>query len=532
MAIGFCRIADLDFWWHLATGEQIAATGSIPRQDIFSYTAAGRPYVDHEWLFQLGQYAVFSAFGAAGVTFVKVAVIALTFCIIGAYCARRLDNVWAAGGLTLFAMAGATPRLVERPELYSILFLVLTFIAIDSFSRDGNRRWLHLLPLIYLVWANVHAALIVGLIVQLIFIAGAAVERRRGIIVPLTVTCAACAGAAAINPFGFHVFAVPFELTSLIESGIVENREWQPPTLRSATTFWSFLSASALLMAIHVHWKRATAILLFAFFAYLSLRYVRNIGLFCAMAPLLIAANGPLRKRLDKAMAAAGLIAFLLTATIVYPFERGLGEASYFPERLASFVSERGLRGNMYNTWGLGGYLIWRLYPERRVFMDGRNEVYAPLLARLRAAEVDIEQWEKLLADYRVEYAIVSYVDKLTDIVEMTPQGPRVVMRVAHSGAHFPRTRWALVEWDDDGMLFVRRFGANARLTATEYSAVYPDGPGYMEALVESGKIPREAAVAQIQRKLREDPGSERARRLLAAIAPLPDRVDKAPHLP
>ncbi|HET7705107.1 MAG TPA: hypothetical protein VFM36_03410 [Thermoanaerobaculia bacterium] len=519
IAIGFCRIADLDFWWHLATGKHIAATGSIPRRDIFSYTAAGRPYVDHEWLFQLGQHAVFSTFGAAGVMFLKIAIIALTFSIIGAYCARRLENVWAAGGLALFAMAGATPRLVERPELYSILFLVLTFIAMDSFSRSGNRRWLYLLPLVYIAWANIHAALIVGVIAQLVFIVGAAVERRRDVIVPLAITCAACVAAAAMNPFGLHVFAVPFELTALIESGIVENREWQPPTLRSATTFWFFLGAAALLMAVDIRRRRAATILLFVLFAYLSLRYVRNIGLFCAMAPMLIAANGPLRARWERAVAAAGVVAFLLTATLVYPFERGIGEASYFPDRLAAFVKRNDLRGNMYNTWGLGGYLIWQLYPERRVFMDGRNEVYEPLLARVREAEVDLTRWEKLLADYRVEYAIVSYVDELTDIVQMTPEGPRVMGRVAHSGAHFPRTRWALVDWDDDGMLFVRRGGANARLAATEYSAVYPEGPGYMESLVASGKIPRELAIAQLQRKLRDDPGSERARGLLASLA-------------
>ncbi len=480
--------------------------------------------MDHEWLFQLGQYAVFSTFGAAGVTFLKIAIIALTFCVIAAYSARRLENSWTAAGLTLFAMAGATPRLVERPELYSVLFLVLTFIVIDSFTRDGNRRWLHVLPLVYFVWANVHAALIVGVIAQLIFIVGAAVEKRRDVIVPLAAACAACVVAAAINPFGFHVFAVPFELTSLIESGIVENREWRPPTLRSATTFWFFLAAAVLLMAVDVRRKRAATILLFALFAYLSLRYVRNIGLFCAMAPLLIAANGPARARWHKAIAAAGAIAFLLTATLVYPFERGLGEASYFPDRLAAFVKRNDVRGNMYNSWGLGGYLIWQLYPERRVFMDGRNEVYEPLLARLREAEVDIAQWGKLLDAYRVEYAIVSYVDELTDIVQMTPEGPRVIARVAHSAAHFPRTAWALVDWDDDGMLFVRRGGVNARLAAAEYSAVYPEGPGYMESLVASGKIPREAAIAQIRRKLRDDAGSERARRLLASITAPPAR--------
>src|SRR5688572_7575530 len=392
IALGYCRVADPDFWWHLATGQRIAATGSIPREDVFSYTAAGRPYVDHEWLFQLAQYATFSAFGLTGITILKIAIIALIFGVIAGYCARRFESAVAAGGLTLFAMAGATPRLVERPELFSILFLALTFIAIDSFTRDGNRRVLAVLPLLYVLWANVHAALIVGLLLQLIFIIGAAIDRRRDVIVALAITSAACVLAAGINPFGFRVLTVPFELTALVDSGVLDNREWQAPTMRSATTFWFFLAASTLLMAADLRRRRVATLLLFAFFGYLALRYVRNVGVFSAMAPLLIAANGPLRSLWERVLAATGVIALVLTATIVYPFERGRGEASYFPDRLTSFVERYDLRGNMYNTWGLGGYLIWQLYPERRVFMDGRNEVYEPLLARLREAEVDLRK--------------------------------------------------------------------------------------------------------------------------------------------
>lgn len=454
----------------------------------------------------------------------KIGVIALIFALIAWYCARRLESVLAAAGLTLFGMAGATPRLVERPELYSILFLVLTFIAIDSYSRVRDRRVLYLLPLLYAVWANVHAALIVGVLVQLIFIVGAAIERRRDSVVPLAVTCLACVLAAGLNPFGYRVLTVPFELTSLIESGIVQNREWQPPTLRSATTFWFLLAASLPLMLTDLRKKRAATLLLFSLFAYLALRYVRNAGIFCAMAPLLVAANGPLRYRWNRFVAASGAIALLLTATLAYPFERGAGVSSHFPDRLASFVESNDVGGNMYNTWGFGGYLIWRLYPQHRVFMDGRNEVYEPLLERLQKAEVDRVAWERLLEDYRVEYAIVSYVDELTDIVQMTAAGPRVVGRIPYSAARFPRSRWALIEWDDAGMLFVRRNGMNAPLAAREYAALFPEGWGYMETMVAAGRIPREAAIGELRRKLRDDPACRRARRLLASLEAPPAR--------
>ena len=92
LAAGLCRIADLDFWWHLETGEQIVRTGSIPREDIFSYTARGREYIDHEWLFQISQYAIYRAFGPAGIAVAKSLVIALTL-----YNGSVLAEVFRAG---------------------------------------------------------------------------------------------------------------------------------------------------------------------------------------------------------------------------------------------------------------------------------------------------------------------------------------------------------------------------------------------------------------------------------------------------
>jgi len=71
LAAGITKIADLDFWWQLKTGQIIAQTHEIPRTEIYSYTEFGRPYIDHEWLFQLSQWAVYAPFGPAGVALLK-----------------------------------------------------------------------------------------------------------------------------------------------------------------------------------------------------------------------------------------------------------------------------------------------------------------------------------------------------------------------------------------------------------------------------------------------------------------------------
>ncbi len=511
---GMCRIADLDFWWHAKSGELIVRTGEIPRHDVFSYTAAGREYIDHEWLFQVIQYATLAMFGAAGIALLKCLVIATTMLLVAWHCVRRGADSITTAGLVFLAMAGGLTRMIERPEIFSTLFAVLTYLLV----RAGSNRALAAIPLLAALWSNVHAAVIVGLLIQAIFILGTIVEQRA---VPrrLVVTLLASVIATGANPFGYRVLLVPFELTRIIDSGLINNAEWRHPTFTTAPLFFV-----ALAMAIVLLVRRRVDfpdIFIALFLVFLALRYVRNIGLFCTFLPMFAAGEAArLRREWRIAVTAIGSLALVLALTRYYPFERGIGEASYFPDGIVRFTREQNLRGHMINAYGFGGYLIWTLYPERRVFIDGRNEVYLPLLERVAAARGDSRVWNALLRDYQVEYALLDYTDELDRVVVFDAAGKSSAGYAPISATRFPRSRWALVDWDDDGMVFVRRNGVNASLAAREYGSVFPEGDGYQRQLVERGTVNRARAVAELQRKLVEDPGCRRARALLASIAP------------
>ena len=499
----FSRIADLDFWWHLKTGQVIAATRSIPRVDLFSFTAAGAEYIDHEWLFQLLQWWTWSAFGPLGIQILKCLVIGLTFALVARYCVREGMSELAALGLVMIGMAGAVTRLIERPEIFSALFAVLTVICL-------RRRVLWALPLICALWSNVHAAVIVGLVIQMLFILATAYEERGGI-APFGAALAASVVASGLNPFGYRVLSVPFELTRIIHSGIVENDEWRMPAFRMAPVFWIVLLAVAVLLLARIRETPVFHLLLFAFLAYLSVRYVRNVGLFCTMFPMLVKfqkGSDPFRN-LSRSTFGLGLVTLAFVAIFYFPFQRGIGEASYFPDRLAQYVEVNNLRGNMLNSYGFGGYLIWKLAPERKVFIDGRNEVYVPLLTRLQTAQTDSRAWFALLRDFRIEYAVLEYVDKLD---EVRIAGTNQAFPASATSVRFPQSQWALVFFDDDGMIFVRRNGANP--IADEYRFVFPEGHGYQRMLIDAGRVRKEDFLAEIERKLREDPGSRRAHAL------------------
>lgn len=518
-AAGISRIADLDFWWHLETGELIAQSGRIPREDVYSFTARGHEYIDHEWLFQLSQHFIFQAFGPAGIAIAKSLVIAATLMVVGFYALRRGTGAPAAVGLLCLAVAGGITRLIERPEIFSVLFAAVTYVLLDAYVRRGDWRLLAAIPLLAALWANIHAAVIVGIVIQGMFAAAMLLEDRRRF-VPIAATTLASALASLVNPFGYRVLTVPFELTRIIESGVLNNEEWRRPTFMKAPFFFFAAALAGVLLVHAARSRRWRSILVGAFLGYISLRYIRNINLFCTFVPLLVAPEIAAWSRgAKRVLMAAGVASLLFVLTMYYPFYRGFGVAPYFPVQIAEVIEGRNLRGNMMNSYGFGGYLIWALYPERLVFVDGRNEVYLPLLERLARSHGDSRAWNALLRDYGIEYAALEYVDALDRVTTITGDGTVTTTLAPLSATRFPRSRWALIHFDDAGMVFVRRSGVNGHLAGLEYDAVYPEGAGYQRYLVESGAVDRSRAVEQLERKLHDDPGSVRARRLLESIA-------------
>jgi hypothetical protein len=220
-----------------------------------------------------------------------------------------------------------------------------------------------------------------------------------------------------------------------------------------------------------------------------------------------------------RAIAGFAALSLLYVLTVSFPFERGFGIASYFPQQIAKFTKEKKLQGNMLNSYAMGGYFIWSLYPERKIFIDGRNEVYLPLLKEIVKSRADSRLWNKLLADYRIEYALLNYVDDLEEVTNIGNNGEIKKTYMPFSETHFPRKKWALIYWDDVGMVLVKRNGVNAELLNLEYKQTYPEGHKYMEALLMKGLISRDVAQTELKRKLTEDPNCKRAKQLLSLAA-------------
>ncbi|PYV16128.1 MAG: hypothetical protein DMG07_08450, partial [Acidobacteria bacterium] len=152
--LSFNHIRSLDLWFHLKTGEWIWNGNGIPHVDPFSHSAAGQPWVSHEWLFGILTFAVYRVGGVTGIVIAKAATIAALFGL-AAWVARLRS---ARPGMTALALAAVYPicrfRFTERPDLLSTA-LALGFLLAAEASRR-RRAALVLLPAFELLWVNVH----------------------------------------------------------------------------------------------------------------------------------------------------------------------------------------------------------------------------------------------------------------------------------------------------------------------------------------------------------------------------------------
>nr|MDQ3282944.1 hypothetical protein [Acidobacteriota bacterium] len=207
--------------------------------------------------------------------------------------------------------------------------------------------------------------------------------------------------------------------------------------------------------------------ILFAALAFLAIRHVRNQGLFYAAVPLLLP-----RFELRKTIAYAGAIAAVLLVVLTADHRLGVAPER-FPIRAVARLDASGLRGNIYNPDQFGGFLIWSFYPERRALTDGRNELYRTFIPEYARARADERAWRALLQKYDVRIAVDEYREPLTAVDGATGKQ----RSVPASLAYWPRSRWALIAYDDAAMVFARRDAfAREQIEKWEVRGVVPDG--------------------------------------------------------
>jgi len=418
-------ISDGDIYWHLAAGREIVGRGALPRTDPFTVSAAGRPWIDVHWLFQLGAFAVYAAFGFAGLAVAKALLIAGGAALLVRTAERAGD-----GARNLCALAVLGGLLLDRhlvpmrPVILTLVFVALYLLVLEwmrAGTARGRRPWL-VLPLLQVVWCNSQGLAPLGPLLVAGYLASAYLSSRRwrhwpceraaaSSVRPFAVVLLLCGLASFVTPYGLAAVVLPGQLLARITPGQAnifsrEVAENIPPFVLARTApelvwhlKWVLLSLAGLIALLRPRFALAHLLVLSAFLA-LALMANRNLPLFywvaapfCAMAlaPGLQRWAARLGRRaklpLGVPLVGAFLAGELALAVALHRREPAAGQPTpfHFPVESAQRLAALGLAGPVFTADQHGGYLRFAV-PAVLPYIDTRlvlhsGEEYADYLA-------------------------------------------------------------------------------------------------------------------------------------------------------
>jgi tetratricopeptide (TPR) repeat protein len=453
-------IFDLDIWLHLASGKLILQNGSVPIQDIFSFTVSGTPWVDHSWFFQIIAYFVYAHWQAGGLILLQSLVVTLTFFILFLIGHKSSGSNFVTAVFLLITAFAALGRFNIRPDIFSMLFFS-AYLYLLRFCSDKKALWL-LLP-VQLLWVNMHGYFILGPVLIFFFIV-AEFFRRKVKFLPLPwrqefalsnpayarlkVVFFSTILAGLFNPQGAKGALYPLNLCKEVLTGgnkifFKYIQELQPTF--AVYSFWAdyyniMLSLCFLLLLINFKKIRMVDLILAVFFFFFGLT-IRN-SVFFVLVAFLIAVTyiGATLKRFFsrveirvagkkilfyalKNSAQIIFIAFLISRLDVlltrsyFDFQKkqlqsvliGIDENNY-PRQAVQFILENKIGPNIFNDFNSGAYIVGNAWPRINVFIDGRTEVYGPQFFSQyqRIISGDILAFEKAVNQYSLDAVLLS----------------------------------------------------------------------------------------------------------------------------
>lgn len=509
-------LGDGDTGWHVRTGQWILAHHQVPRVDIFSYTKAGQPWFAWEWLWDVLFGWLHQQGGMAAVVVASMLILCFTFALVFRLALRRSGNPILSIVVTFLAVAASSIHWHARPHLVTMLFTAVFLSILDrvqgtradsggagSPAQAGglpHKGLLWWLPALMLLWTNLHGGFFVGIVLVLTYAAGelaavlfearpemrmAALQRSK----PYLLCAGVCALVSFANPYGYHLHEHIFSyfFGSKMLDGI---GEFQSINFHNslALYFESMLLLAALCSVWNIRRKRFVDSFLLLGWAHLALLAGRNIAIFVIVAAPIAAvslremieaipaasvanwcrnlsqrfgefaaefgANDRLpRVHLASAVVLAGLLAVAYAPNPPVEF-RATHDPKHFPVRACNMLGGAEHRTGIFTLDQWADYVIYRFYPNTKVFFDGRSDFYGPSFTEQYTKILSVEpHWERKLARYGV------------DTILLPVNAPL-------AGALKQSSRWAVTY--DDGYAIMFRLRDWARPKTEQFA----DAPG------------------------------------------------------
>jgi len=417
---------------HIKNGE-LMVTGdtetrrAILSENFYSYTAPDAPFLNHHWGTGVVFYLVHRVAGFTGLHlfFLLLFLLALFFVFDTA---RRVAGVWVACALLLFLFPLIAVRSEVRPEVFSYLFSTFFVWMLYRHVRgELSYRWLYVLPIVSLLWVNLHIGFVFGISITGIFLA---FYRTK----PLVWAFAGVSLVALANPAGLAGVLYPLQIFKEYGYRVLENQSvWflENLGLRTGYDFLLFKIAAVLVIVsclsglFYSHLLKnlrmreggafGVLALVFGTLAALGVRHFPSFALVALPFLALVLSRALARAREWGIVFFVALAVFGVWRSVELQSRRGTPGVGLAPgvEAAGEFLRDYPLAGPIFNNYDIGGYLIYFLAPHIKVFTDNRPEAYPPRFFddMYIPAQERAEAFDALDAQYQFGAIVFQYRD-------------------------------------------------------------------------------------------------------------------------
>lgn len=430
------RVADPDIWWHLHNGEYLVQNHALPRYDMYSFTVAGHPWINHEWLAEIPFYFAWRLLGLSGIDALTTTLLSLIYLGVLYLAWKESGNFKAATIATVCAIFLGRSSFGPRTILFGYACLVVLLIILQRVrQRKGAPLWL--IPPMFCLWINAHGSWSLGMIVFSIVVVGGFFDGRRGLIecepwagrekTRLLWTWAASVAFLFLNPYGARLVFYPLDLAYRQKTNIEHVTEWVSLNFHDGRGKCVLLLLIVLVLTVLLKSRRwsLTELALVLFGVYSGLTYVRFL---CLMGILLAPVIAKMldfvphyRAELDTPVINVAAAVLIIAGIVHYwPGQSRLESIvkEQYPAGAVLYLKSHPIDGPMLNYYLWGGYLNWQ-EPGAKVFIDGRADIFDYSgVFRDYLDVIGIQHPDAVLGRYNVRYVLFPHNEPFTYVLE------------------------------------------------------------------------------------------------------------------
>jgi hypothetical protein len=406
--------SDPDIWWHLKVGHDILKTG-IQFKDIYSYTLSGYEWIDHEWLLNVCMYIFYKL---SNNNFILLAIIFSSLSFFSFYNILHLiqpkiknTTLWLCFLLGLLICSCC---LGIRAQVVS-LFFASCFWGIVYSQKLKKYKYF---PLLFLIWANFHGAVIIGLAILGLDLLCS--YKKKKIFKYKAFIFVLCFLGTLINPYHFQIYLESFRV--FLDSTSHELiKEWRNPDLRKSELIPFIIYIISLYYFLFRFKTKLLQFVIILIFTVLALRSVRHFPLFILLSlPFYARSLEDCLEKNNKYFLHTTNLAFFISFFGILSFgsfalhlsQNGFKQITQqtvyyqkYPQKALDFIERKKLKGNILAEYEWGGFIAW-YKPNIKVFIDGRMPSWKGVLKDFVLIRRHANQ--SIIQKYQVKYLLLN----------------------------------------------------------------------------------------------------------------------------